>query len=230
MKGLILAIDTSAARASLALVEPERLLAEYTAESPVSYLERLLPAIEQLLRDTQRHREEIQALIVSAGPGNFTGLRIGIATAKGLALALGCPVAAVPTLDTIAANFPYASLPICAVLDAKKNELYAAFYRCPGDTPERSGDYLRLSPEKLAERVTAPTILTGPGLERYGDFLKARLADFGYWAPPELRHVRASILARLGRRQLAHGPLPSVDQLTPLYLRPVEVELQRTAA
>lgn len=223
----MLAIETASAQGSLALIQGKQVLAEYTLESPASYLSRLLPGIEGLFQDTRRRLEEVEVLVVSAGPGNYTGLRIGLATAKGLALAHGCPVVMVPTLETLAANFPFAALPICPVMDAKKNQVYAAFFRCPQETPERLGDNLLLSVNDLAAQVTEPTIFTGPGLERYGVFLQTRLAGYGRWAPPELCHLRASVLARLGLQRLARGPVPKVDQLTPDYLRPAEAELPR---
>jgi len=227
LKDLILAIDTACARGSLALLQGEHLLAEYTLESPASYLNRLLPGIDRLFQDTQRQLAEIRAVIVSSGPGNFTGLRIGMSTAKGLALGLECPIVAVPTLETLAANFPFTAHPICSVLDAKKNEVYAACYRCEQGFPELVGDYLLLTPAALADRLKEPTILTGPGLDRYGPFLQSQKTNLVLLAPPELRHLRAGVLARLGLKRLEQRQFGSIDQLTPFYLRPAEAELQR---
>ncbi|MFP3868134.1 MAG: tRNA (adenosine(37)-N6)-threonylcarbamoyltransferase complex dimerization subunit type 1 TsaB [Desulfobacteraceae bacterium] len=227
MKDLILAIDTAGARGSLALLQGGRPLAEYTLESPASYLNRLLPGIHRLFQDTQRQLAEVQALIVSSGPGNFTGLRIGMSTAKGLALGLDCPIVAVPTLESLAANFPYTLLPICPILDAKKNEVYAAFYQCEQEIPKLIGDYLLITPARLAERLNQPTILTGPGLDRYGPFFQSQKADQVLLAPPELRHLRASVLARLGLKRLQQREPVAIDQLTPFYLRPAEAELHR---
>ncbi|OPX20659.1 MAG: tRNA (adenosine(37)-N6)-threonylcarbamoyltransferase complex dimerization subunit type 1 TsaB [Desulfobacca sp. 4484_104] len=227
LKDLVLAIDTASVRGSLALLQGERLLAEYTLESPASYLNRLLPGIDRLFLDIQRQPTEIKAVIVSSGPGNYTGLRIGMSTAKGLALGLDCPVVAIPTLETLAANFPFTPFPICPVLDAKKNEVYAAFYRCKQGFPEILGDYLLVTPAALADRITGPTILTGPGLERYGPWWQSRLGRHAVLAPPELRHLRASALGRLGLFRLEHEQPCFLDQLAPFYLRPAEAELHR---
>ncbi len=227
---LVLAFDTSTSRGSLALVADERVLAEYTLESPASYLNRLLVGIEQLLADTGRTLSEVGLIVVSAGPGNFTGLRLGLATAKGLALAQGCPVVAINTLDALAANFFWSSLPVCAILDAKKHEVYAALYQSRQGTAVLQGDYLLVRPAALTAYIQGPTILTGPGLERYGVMLQEVLGPKAVLPPPELRLVRASVLARLGQARLAAGPVPDLDGLTPFYLRPADAEINRPAA
>jgi len=227
---LVLAFDTSTSRGSLALVADDRLLAEYTLESPASYLNRLLVGIEQLFVDTGRSLREVGLIVVSAGPGNFTGLRLGLATAKGLALAQGCPVVAVNTLDALAANFPWSALPVAAVLDAKKQEVYAAFYLSQDGAAVRQGDYLLLRPAALSAYIQAPTILTGPGVERYGTVFQEVLGARAVLPPPELRLVRASVLARLGQACLAAGQVPDLDRLTPFYLRPADAEIKRPAS
>ncbi len=220
---LILAFDTSTAHGSLALVAEEEPLAEWQLGSPVPYLQRLLPDLDRLLQATGLSLAAIDLIVVSAGPGNFTGLRLGLATAKGLALVLGCPVVAVNTLDALAANFPWASLPVCPVLDAKKQELYAAFYQVQAE-PVRQADYLLLAPEALVAEVKAPTLFTGPALARYGRFLTDRLAGLAVLAPPECRQIRASVLARLGRQEWAAGRIPDLEGLSPFYLRGAPVE------
>jgi len=226
----VLAFDTSTSRGSLALVQDDRLLAEYTLESTASYLNRLLAGIDRLLQDTGRTIQEVDLIVVSRGPGNFTGLRLGLSTAKGLALALGCPVMAVNTLDALAANFPWTALPVCPVIDAKKNEVYAAFYESQGFFGQLAGDYLLLRPEALAARITRPTLITGPGLERYGTLFTELLGDLAVLPPPEYRHVRAGVLARLGWRQFSTGAVPELDKLAPFYLRPADAELKKTPA
>ncbi len=224
---LVLAFDTSTSRGSLALLADDRILAEYTLESPASYLNRLLVGIEQLFTDTGRSRQEVGLIVVSAGPGNLTGLRLGLATAKGLALALGCPVVAINTLDALAANFPWSSLPICAILDAKKQEVYAALYHCQHGAAVRQSEYLLLHPVALTGYIQAATILTGPGLERYGAMFQELFGSKAVLPPPELRLVRASVLARLGQIRLAAGQVPDLDRLTPFYLRPADAEIKR---
>jgi tRNA threonylcarbamoyladenosine biosynthesis protein TsaB len=225
---LVLALDTATSRGSLALLAGDRLLAEYTLESSASYLNRLLAGIDHLLQATEKTIQDVNLIVVSSGPGNFTGLRLGLSTAKGLAFAIGCPVIAVNTLDALAANFPFAALPVCALIDAKKHEVYAAFYHCEATAGQLVGNYLLLSPAALAARITAPTLLTGPGLESYGSLLQELLGDRAVLSPPEFRHVRASVLARLGLQQFAAGLVPDLDKLTPFYLRPADAEMKKT--
>ena len=224
---LVLALDTSTSRGSLALVSNQRLLAEYTLDSPASYLNRLLAGIDFLLQESGHIIKNVSLIAVSQGPGNFTGLRLGLSTAKGLALAIGCPVVAVNTLDALAANFPLADGPVCPVIDAKKNEIYAAFYRCAGAVSSLSGDYLLLSPKALGARILEPTLITGPGLERYGSLFKELLGDLAVYPPPEFNYVRAGVLARLGLQQFLAGNIPDLDALTPFYLRPPDAELKK---
>lgn len=220
---LILAFDTSTQHGSLALLEDETPLAEWNCLSGVPYLQRLLPEVDRLLAATGKALAAVELLVVSAGPGNFTGLRLGLATAKGLALVLGCPVVAVNTLDALAANFPFASLPVCPVLDAKRQELYAAFYRHQ-ETWQRLSDYLLLPPAALLARIQEPTLFTGPALDRYGSFIQEQLGPRAVLAPPELRQLRASVLARLGKGEWEAGRIPALEQLTPFYLRGAPVE------
>ena len=224
---LVLALDTSTSRGSLALVASDRLLAEYTLESSASYLNRLQVGIDHLLQETANTIQDVNLIVVSQGPGNFTGLRLGLATAKGLALAIGSPVVAVNTLDALAANFPYASLPVCPVIDAKKHEIYAAFYHCQATAGQLVGDYLLLPPEALAARILEPTLIVGPGLERYGSLFQKLLGDLAVLPPPEFRHIRAGVLARLGMQQFAAGRIPDLDKLTPFYLRSADAELKK---
>ena len=224
---LVLAFDTSGSRGSVALMANQRLQAEFTLDSATSYLNRLLAHIDHLMRETGNTIQAVNLIVVSRGPGNFTGLRLGLSTAKGLALAVGCPVVAVNTLDALAANLPFAELPVCPLIDAKKNEVYAAFYQNrPAGGPRRS-DYLLLSPEALAAHLTQPVILTGPGLERYGSLFQEKLGDQAIFPPPEFRHVRAGVLAGLGLQQFAAGNIPDLDTLTPFYLRPADAELKK---
>jgi tRNA threonylcarbamoyladenosine biosynthesis protein TsaB len=217
---LVLALDTATEKGSLALAEDDRLLAEYFLHSPGMYLQHLLPGVEELLRAAGRSLKELGAIAVSQGPGNFTGLRIGLATAKGLAWALGCPLVPVPTLEALAAQCPFQPHPTAVLMDAKREEVYLGLFRCPEERPQPLEEPQRLPVALLPSRLHAPLLLTGPGLNAYGDFLGRHL-DLGItWAPPEMRHPRAATIARLGRLRLEQGLTIPPPQLTPTYLRP----------
>jgi len=217
---LILALDTATEKGSLALVADDRLLAEYSLPSPGTYLQRLLPGVEELLRAAGRSLQDLGAIAVSQGPGNFTGLRLGLATAKALAWALNCPLVPVPTLEALAAQSPWQPHPTAVIMDAKREEVYLGLFRCPEELPHPLAEPQRLPVAALPARLQPPLLLTGPGLEAYADFLGPHLDPEITWAPPERRHPRAATIARLGRLRLQQGLTIAPQQLVPAYLRP----------
>jgi tRNA threonylcarbamoyladenosine biosynthesis protein TsaB len=217
---LILAIDTATDKGSLALVRGDQVLLEYSLESHKSYLTRLMPGVAAILNDTGTDMADLAAVAVSVGPGNFTGLRIGLATAKTLAWSLGHPLVPVPTMEVLAAQIPPQPDPIGVVMDAKRGEIFWGRFRCPEGQPQTLEGPQRLPVGELAARLVAPLLLTGPGLEVHREILTAHLAPEIALAPPELRWPQAATLARLGRRRLEAGLTANPAQLTPTYLRP----------
>jgi tRNA threonylcarbamoyladenosine biosynthesis protein TsaB len=217
---LLFAIDTATEQGSLALADGDRVLGESTLSAAGTYLQHLLPGIEALLAGAGCKIEEIQGLVVCRGPGNFTGLRIGLATAKALAWALNLPLAAVSTLTLLAAAFPFQELPVGVLVDAKRQERDFRLYDCTGAEPQALGDARRLGLRDLAPALAPPVLLTGTGLEVYEAQLRAALPPDVRFAPPELRFPRAATLARLGGVRLARGGAEPLESLTPTYLRP----------
>jgi len=217
---LILAIDTATEKGSLALAAGDRVLREYSLESHNSYLTRLMPGVAAILKDAGTEAADLAAVAVSVGPGNFTGLRIGLATAKTLAWSLGRPLVPVPTLEVLAAQVPCQPDPIGVVMDAKRGEVFWGRFRCPEDQPQAMEGPLRLPVGELAARLLAPLLLTGPGLEVHRETLTSQLAPEITLAPADRRWPRASTLARLARRRLELGLTANPAQLVPTYLRP----------
>lgn len=219
----LLAVETSTLAGGVALLEGERLRGEYLLDVSATHSERLMPAIDRPLGDAGWGAPDLQALAVAVGPGSFTGLRIGLSAVKGLALALGIPVAAVPTLDAMAASLAFASLPVCPVLDARRGEVYACLYRWNDGAMRREWEYLALTPEDLASKIDEPTILLGDGAH----LVQTPHARF---APPHRRVPSPGAVAVLGVERLARGDSVVAGDLIPIYLRPSEVELKRRAA
>jgi tRNA threonylcarbamoyladenosine biosynthesis protein TsaB len=217
---LLLALDTATETGSLALVAADRVLMEYSLESHNAYLTCLMPGVAAILRNTGQDIADLTAVAVSTGPGNFTGLRIGLATAKTLAWSLGRPLVPVSTLEVLAAQCPFHPHPIGVVMDAKRGEVFWGLFRCPEDWPEVLEGPLRLPVGELPARLPMPVLLTGPGLDAHRETLTSLLPPEIAWAPAEQRLPRAATLARLARRRLELGLTANPAQLVPTYLRP----------
>jgi tRNA threonylcarbamoyladenosine biosynthesis protein TsaB len=216
----LLAVETSSLAGGVALLDGERLVAEYVLDVSITHSERLMAAIDRVLADARWTPRQLQALAVAVGPGSFTGLRIAVSTVKGLALALGLPIAAVPTLDAMAAAVPWAALPVCPVLDARKGEVYACRYRWTDGAMRREWEYLALAPERLDERLTEPTIVIGDGAAVVRSPHARRL-------PAPQRVPSPACVGALGLERVRAGATVEAAALTPLYLRPSEAELKR---
>lgn len=217
---LILAIETATERGSLALAEGDRVLGEYPLETPGTYLQHLLPGVQALLAGANCALADVGAIAVSRGPGNFTGLRLGLATAQGLAWSRSLPLVAVSTLEVVAAQVPGQPRPVAALMDAKRREVYLGRYGGAAGRPQALGDPVRLPLDALAGELRPPLLVTGPGLSVYEDFLRDRLDPDLPLAPAELRYPRASTLARLAWPLVLTGHSAAPHRITPTYLRP----------
>jgi tRNA threonylcarbamoyladenosine biosynthesis protein TsaB len=221
----LLAVESATLSGGAALLDGDRLLGEVTLNIAITHSERLLSAVDRLLSDCGMTPAELEGLAVSVGPGSFTGLRVGLATVKGLAMALDLPVAAVPTLDALAARLPFADAPVCPILDARKGEVYLALYRWRGDHMTREGEYLALPPERASAELTGPVILLGDGVEACRPWL-GRLGDLARLAPAAQRLPSAATVAEIGHVLLSAGRGVDAEAVAPLYLRPSEAELR----
>jgi tRNA threonylcarbamoyladenosine biosynthesis protein TsaB len=221
----ILALESATLTGGAALLDGDRLVGETTLSIALTHSERMMAVVDRLLQDCGWTPADLEGLAVSVGPGSFTGLRVGIATVKGLALALSLPVAAVPTLDALAATLPFAGAPVCPLLDARKGEVYCSLYRWRGETMTREWDYLALAPAAAAARLPTPVIVLGDGVAPCRPHL-ARLGDGVMEAPPARRRPSAGVVAQLGHALLVSGKGMEAETLSPLYLRPSEAELK----
>jgi len=230
---LILALETSTLTGSVALVEASppktRIIGEITLNLQSTHSERLMPSVHHLLEDASLKIRGIQGIALALGPGSFTGLRIGGSTVKGLAYALKIPVVGGSTLEALACNVSYSSSMICPVLDARKKEVYAAFFR--GDGTGRIGrvseDWV-ISPEELCRRVAAETLFLGDGAEVYTEILKNADPRVSF-APPELSLPRALNVAGLALPKFQRGETLDLFTFTPIYIRRSEAEIHYEA-
>lgn len=224
---VILALETATTCGSLALVAEDRCLAEYSLNTASTHSRSLLSGINWLLGQCRLEWPQVAAIAVSLGPGSFTGLRIALSTAKGLCMATGKPLIGVPTLDGLAAQFPYSVLPICPVIDARKNEIYTALYRCNQQGfPEQTTGAMVIRPHRLAEFITSPTLLVGDALLLYGRIFRELLGESALPAPPEICFARAAAIGSAAWYLFRQGSFLSPATAVPLYVRASDAELQ----
>jgi tRNA threonylcarbamoyladenosine biosynthesis protein TsaB len=223
----VLGIDTSTSCGSVGLIDGHSLIADYLLNIPVTHSERLLGAIDLVLREARCPIENLDGWAISLGPGSFTGLRIGVSTVKGLAFSTGKPLAGVSTLDVLASQIQPTSHLICPILDARKKEVYTAFYRyAQGDSLKRLSTYMAIRPEDLAKKIEEPTIFLGNGVKTYGEFLLSTLPSLVI-LPPALLHLpHGSTVAKLGFELLEKGEGLDISAFTPIYVRPSEAEIK----
>ena len=150
---MILAIDSSSLVASVALVDENTVIAEYTMNLKKTHSQTLLPMINEIFKMTGIDKKSLSAIAVTQGPGSFTGLRIGAATAKGLALALDLPIVGVSTIEMMAYNFNHCNKLICPIMDARRNQVYTGIYECEKDELKRVVEDVALSIEELIEKI-----------------------------------------------------------------------------
>ncbi len=223
----VLAVETSTMSGSVALLEDDVLISEYLLNIKVTHSERLMPTIDRILRDSAVSFSQIDGLIVSTGPGSFTGLRIGLSTIKGIALAGGKPVVSISTLDVLANNVNFAKYSVCPLLDARKGEIYTALYRLDGKgRPCPVTPYLALDPQQWLKYITTKTIFLGEGLKVYRQLIEEGLKDLAVFAPTDYNYPRASVLGRLGLDKLCRGEVADITSLAPTYLRRSEAEIK----
>jgi tRNA threonylcarbamoyladenosine biosynthesis protein TsaB len=224
---LVLGIESSTTQGGVAIVGEDRMLCEAILNVEVTHSERLLPAVDRALGEARITLGALGGIAVSIGPGSFTGLRIGLSTAKGLAYATGLPLVGVPTLEAMAWTLPAARWQICPVLDARKQEVYAALFQHDRDGLRRVSEDMAIAPEALCRLIKKPTLFLGDGLAPYRALFEERLGDHLLLPPLANRGARPACVAELGRRRLLRGERDLPETLVPCYLRPSEAELRR---
>lgn len=223
----ILAIDSSGLVASVAIVTENKVLAEVTVNNKKTHSQTLLPMIDELVRMADLDLQEMDAIAIAAGPGSFTGLRIGSATAKGLGLALNKPLISIPTVDALAYNLYGTDRLICPIMDARRNQVYTGLYEY------KHTEFCIVEHQKVAEidelakeinqRKRAVTFL-GDGVEVYEEQLKQALTVPIDFAPLHVSKQRAASVGALGITYLLNGMTEDADLHEPIYLRLSQAE------
>lgn len=225
----ILGIESSSLVASVAIVEDDITMAEFTADFKKTHSQTLLPMIDDMAKLLGIELSTVDAIAVSGGPGSFTGLRIGSATAKGLGLALDKPLIHVPTLDATAYNLYGAGALICPIMDARRNQVYTGVYRFREEFEIlREQDAMDMG--ELLEVLNGlgePVIFLGDGVPVFKGQIKERLTVPFSFAPAHVNRQRAAAVAALGARYFAEGKMESSDDHRPDYLRKSQAERER---
>lgn len=226
----ILALDSSGIVASVAVVEDETLLAEYTVNYKKTHSQTLLPMLDEIARMTELDLETVDAIAVAAGPGSFTGLRIGSATAKGLGLALKKPLVAVPTVDALAYNLYDAQGLICPIMDARRNQVYTGIYKFKDHEliveKQQWAAPIEELLEELNERGEA-VIFLGDGVPVFRKIIAEKLHVPYSFAPAHLNKQRAAAVAALGSVYYKAGRTETAVEHNPEYLRVSQAERER---
>jgi tRNA threonylcarbamoyladenosine biosynthesis protein TsaB len=223
---LILAVENSGMCGSIALVSGSHCIAEQSLLSKLTHSQRLLATVERVMTECRVAWEMIDAIAISLGPGSFTGLRIGLSTVKGLALATSIPLIGVPTLDGLASQFTGTAMPLCPILDARKNEVYTALYQTDDrGIMQRRSEYLVIPAAELAGQITEPTLFAGDGIAVHSGLLREKLGELAVFAPEQLYFAKASSIGFLALSRWRKKEFLDPGGCVPLYVRASDAEI-----
>ena len=215
---MLLAIDTATWHASVALYGGTTVLAERTWFSDRNHTVELMPAIVQMMAGQHLAPAALRGLAVAIGPGSFTGMRVGLSVAKGMALALGIPIVGIPTLDVAAEPFSDQRLPVCAVVHAGRGRFCRALYGRQRGKWARRSEFELVAPDGLPAGISGATLFCGELDDEAREAIAAALGDDGVIAPPARALRRAAILAEMAWERVVAGDGDDLASLSPIYL------------
>lgn len=223
----ILAVDTATTSCSVAVADDEDLLAEMTIDNDQTHSKHLTDLIRQVIGLAGISLSEIDGFAVTKGPGSFTGLRIGMSTVKGLAVASGRPVVGVPTLESLAMQSGIFNLLVCPMIDARRGEVYFASYRFGLHRLYAQHKEQVVLPQNILSELQEPCVFIGNGAIVYRHNIIDKLGDQAYFASSGQHIIRGATVAMLGLSRIATGEIDEIESLVPNYLRKSDAELNR---
>lgn len=230
----ILGIESAALVASVAILDEDITIAEYTTNFKKTHSETLLPMLDEIIKMTGIDCSELSAIAVSGGPGSFTGLRIGAACAKGLGLALDLPLIHVPTLDAMALNIYSSDAIIVPIMDARRNQVYTGIYKndCNLEIIKESmavaiDELFEILKDLDNKKEIKKIIFLGDGVPVFREYIDKNLEIAHDFAPANLNRQRASNIAMLGLKMFKEGKSLLSDDMRPEYLRKSQAERER---
>ncbi len=226
----ILGLDSSGLVASVALVEDDNMLAEYTVNYKKTHSQTLLPMLDEIAKMIELDLETIDAIAIAGGPGSFTGLRIGSATAKGLGLALQKPLIQVPTVDGLAYNLYGCKNVVCPLMDARRNQTYTGLYEFDEDGMHVLESQCAVGIDEIIEKVNElgrSVTFLGDGVSVFRNFIEENCKVPFLFAPAHLNKQRAGAVAALGEVYYKAGKIQTAEEHKPDYLRLSQAERER---
>ena len=226
----ILALDSSGLVASVAVTEDDNLLGEYTINYKKTHSQTLLPMLDEVAKMIELDLKTVDVIAVSAGPGSFTGLRIGSATAKGLALALDKKIVSVPTVDALAYNIWNCTDVICPLMDARRQQTYTGLYMFEDGRMQTLLSQCVVQIEEIINKVNdmgKPVVFLGDGVPVFADFIAQHCKVPYQYAPAHCNKQRAASVAALGAILYEEGEAEPAAEHKPDYLRLSQAERER---
>jgi tRNA threonylcarbamoyladenosine biosynthesis protein TsaB len=222
----VLGVDTATRSCSVAVLIDDQPAAELAKVSDRTHSVHLMSMIRKALAMAALDLRDIDGFAVTVGPGSFTGLRIGISTVKGLAFSMAKPCVGVSTLEALAYPCLPCPHPVCTLMDARKGEVYAAFFSGCAERPERIGNEQVGAPEAILSRVVLPHFFVGDAVEIYADRIRAIVGRCAIFAPKEICLPKASVVARLAQGPLEAALRGEISRPVPRYIRQSDAELK----
>ncbi|APC38811.1 tRNA (adenosine(37)-N6)-threonylcarbamoyltransferase complex dimerization subunit type 1 TsaB [Clostridium estertheticum] len=222
----ILSLDSATQSATCAILDDNKVLGEITFNYKKQHSQILMPIIDELFKNTQMSIDDIDAFVASKGPGSFTGLRIGMATIKGLSQGTNKPFVTVSTLDSLAYNLAYTDGIICPILDALRDNVYTALYTFEDKKLNRISDYINISIDELITMLKdkdCTISFVGDGTLKFKEKLITNLPNVSF-APDHLNLAKATSLGELGLKLLSNGTFDDIYASVPIYLRKPQAE------
>ena len=222
---MYLAISTATRQYSLALLDKQGALwSEFTVRPVEKNFSRLMVGFDHVLSPLDIDLQALKAVIVVQGPGSYTGLRVGMAMAKAICQGLHIPIVGVSSLDAMAHQLPHVSIPICAILESRKGEVFAAVYKWKmpeGLVPLTGEKTVRIV--ELSDLIEGPTLIIGSDYPSQAPHISREIGREAILAPPSLWCLRASSAGMLGLKRHGNGQEDNLRDLTPSYLRPPDI-------
>jgi len=223
----ILALDTSSQVSSVALCQADTLIAESALNLRSTHSQGLLTQIDALLSAAGWTLADLDLLAVVTGPGAFTGVRIGVATIKGMAQVLGLPVMSVSSLAAVAMNLPLLSRPVCVFIDARKNEVYTQQFQLQDGYPHPLDEARVIAPHKVLAELQRDFCFVGDGVSVYRNLILQHDYEPSALAPACCHPIQSSRVSELALRDFFKGLTQRPEQVVPTYIKPSDTELNK---